>query len=106
MNIKELIGTRIKSLRQGKGLTQETLAEKIGISSKYLSSIERGKENPTLDTLIQLANALKVELFEIFLYAHEASNSEELKERIQSLIEKADVDRLRLATKLLRAVFH
>lgn len=106
MNIKESIGARIKSLRQGKGLTQETLAEKIGISSKYLSSIERGKENPTLDTLIQLALALEVELFEIFLYAHEVSNSKELKESIQSLIGEADVDRLRLATKLLRAVFH
>lgn len=106
MNIKELIGVRIKSLRQGKGLTQEALAEKVGISSKYLSSIERGKENPTLDTLIKLAKALKVELFEIFLYAHEASSSKVLRECIQSLIEEADVDRLRLATKLLRAVFH
>ena len=106
MDIKELIGARIKSLRQGKGLTQEALAEKSGISSKYLSSIERGKENPTLDTLIQLAKALKVELFEIFLYAHEVPSSEELRECIQSLIEEVDMDRLRLATKLLRAVFH
>jgi len=53
-----------------------------------------------------MAKALKVELFEIFLYAHEVSNSKELKESIQFLIEEADVDRLRLATKLLRAVFH
>ena len=106
MNIKELIGARIKSLRQRNALTQETLAEKIGISSKYLSSIERGKENPTLDTLIQLAKALKVELFEVFLYAHEVPNSKELRECIESLIEEVDIDRLRLATKLLRAVFH
>ena len=106
MSIKELIGSRIKSLRRGKGLTQEALAERIGISSKYLSSIERGKENPTLDTLIQLASALNVELFEIFLYAHEISNSKELKEGIQSLIEEADMDKLRFVTKLLRAVLH
>ncbi|OPY66473.1 MAG: HTH-type transcriptional regulator ImmR [Syntrophorhabdaceae bacterium PtaU1.Bin034] len=58
MSVKELVGRRIKEVRQAKGLSQEALSEKIGMSAKYLSSIEWGKENPTLDTLIKLADAL------------------------------------------------
>ena len=49
MDTKRLIGARIKSLRRGRGLTQEKVAEKTGISVNYLSRIERGLENPTLD---------------------------------------------------------
>jgi len=60
MEVKQLIGLRIKNLRRSKGLSQEELAEKMGISPKYLSSIERGKENPTLDTFIKLAEALNI----------------------------------------------
>lgn len=47
MTPKKLFGVRIKSLRERKGWTQENLAEKMDISPNYLSSIERGKENPT-----------------------------------------------------------
>ena len=46
--IKQGIGLRIKELRAKKSLTQEALAEKVGINPKYLSNIERGKENSSL----------------------------------------------------------
>ena len=48
MTVKELIGKRIKEARQARRLSQEALSEKVSLSAKYLSSIERGKENPTL----------------------------------------------------------
>ena len=41
-----MIGSRIQEIRTQKGITQDQLSEKVGISPKYLSSIERGKENP------------------------------------------------------------
>ena len=43
VDLKEMIGSRIQEIRNKKGLTQDQLSEKVGISSKYLSSIERGK---------------------------------------------------------------
>jgi transcriptional regulator with XRE-family HTH domain len=58
MNEKKLIGQRIKELRRGKGLYQEKLAELAETSPNYLSRIECGTENPTLDMLIKLTNAL------------------------------------------------
>lgn len=68
MEIKKLMGDRVKDLRLKKKFTQERLSEDIGINPKYLSSIERGKENPTLNMLIKLAVSLDVEMEQLFSY--------------------------------------
>ena len=52
------IGTRIKAGRVAAGLTQERLAEKVGISSTYLSAIECNVKDPKLATFIKIANAI------------------------------------------------
>ena len=59
METRKLVGMRIKGLRRGRGYSQEKLAEVTGINAKYLSSIERGEENPTLDLFIRLSQGLK-----------------------------------------------
>ena len=55
MDAKRVLGRRLKTLRKRVALTQEELAERAGINPKYISGIERGRENPTLDTLLRLA---------------------------------------------------
>jgi len=55
MYIKKQVGIRIKALRNMRGYSQERLAEIMGVNSKYLSSVERGKENPTFDFFLRLA---------------------------------------------------
>ena len=103
MNKKKLIGRRIKELRRSKELSQEKLAELAETSPNYLSRMERGTENPTLDMLIKLANALEVEMWEIFDFGHVASHKE-LKDAIQSFSKTSDESTLRLALKIIRAV--
>lgn len=103
MTYKELFGARIKSLREAKGWTQEALAEKMDISSNYLSSMERGKENPTFDMLIKFAEALKVEMWEMFDFGHEG-NTGELKDTVNKLLKEADNEKLKLLVKVARAV--
>jgi transcriptional regulator with XRE-family HTH domain len=103
MNEKKLIGQRIKELRKNRGLSQEKLAEKAETSPNYLSRMERGTENPTLDMLIKLSNALEVEMWEMFDFGHVKSHKE-LKESIRSIIKSADESSLRLALKVIRAV--
>ena len=49
------LGLRIKSLRTEKGLTQEKLAESLGISVEYVGKIERGKRTPSLDLVIAMS---------------------------------------------------
>lgn len=50
----------IKVCREYKKLTQEDLAEKVGISQAYISKLERGTGNPTIDQVIILSEALEV----------------------------------------------
>lgn len=100
---KAAFGVRIKSLREQNTWTQEFLAEKIGISTNYLTSIERGKENPTIEMLIKIAEGLRVELWELFDYGHEVGAGE-LKEMLKRFGNELSEERLRLAVKLFRAL--
>lgn len=100
---QELFGERIKGLRESKGWTQDVLAEKMDISKNYLSSIERGKENPTFDMLMKLSDSLKVEMWELFNFGHE-KGPKELKEMLKSFGNELPEEKLKLAVKLIRAM--
>lgn len=54
------IGKRIRTCREEKGWSQETFAEKIGLSVTYTGMIERGEKVPKLETFIRIANSLEV----------------------------------------------
>lgn len=60
-----LIGYRIKAARKAKGLSQSELSELIDKSVGYMSYIETGSKKPSLETLIQIANALDVTIDEL-----------------------------------------
>ena len=105
MNTKQMIGARIKEIRNKKGLTQEQLSEKMEINPKYLSSIERGNENPTLNTLIKLSESLEVDLSEIFSFI-QIEDPGERKSMITSLLDEADNEQLKVAFRVLSAVLH
>ena len=63
--IKTVIGGRIRSARQRRGMSLSELGRVSGIAKATLSNIEAGEANPTLDTLGQLSNALKTPLGEL-----------------------------------------
>lgn len=54
------IGQRIAKSRLQMGLKQNILAERLDISNNYLSSIERGKEKPSLEVIVNICNVLQV----------------------------------------------
>ena len=54
------VGTRLKKARIDKKMTQAQLAEAVDLSDNYISSIERGKAIPSLETFIMICNALDV----------------------------------------------
>lgn len=56
------IGTRIRLARRDAGLTQEKLAEKIGVSTVFVSQLESGSRAPGLETLVKLSQTLHVSL--------------------------------------------
>lgn len=103
MNEKKLIGERIQELRKKRKLSQEQIAERADISPNYLSRIECGKENPTLDMFIKLARALGTEMWEIFDFGHEGSTGQ-LTDTVNKLLKETDEEKLRLFVKVARAV--
>ena len=60
MDVRKLVGRNFARLRREKGLTQEEVEARSGFSQQYLSSLERGRRNPTVVTLYELARALDV----------------------------------------------
>ena len=100
---KKLFGARIKRLRESKGWTQEYLAERMDISSNYLSGMERGRENPAFDMLVKLSDAISADMWEIFDFRHEERPSE-LRKMLQDFAEEIDEEKLRLSLKIIRAI--
>lgn len=66
MGIKERFGQKVKLLRKDKGLSQEELAEKSSLNRPYISAIEQGKRNVSLEVMEKLAEALGIEIKEFF----------------------------------------
>lgn len=97
---KRLIGQRIKRLRKLKGLTQEKLAEKAGIDTKHLGSIETARNSTTLKTLNKISVTLGVEIGELF---HLRGGDGEIN-KIHDMIAIASNEQLRMISKVVRAV--
>ena len=71
---RQAFGARIKQLRAECGYTQEELADRIGVFRTYMSRIETGVGNPTLDMIHALADSLNVPVTSLF--EHAAANTE------------------------------
>lgn len=65
MDMRQLVGRNFARLRREKGLTQEQVEERSGLSQQYLSDLERGKRNPTIVTIYEIAQALGVSHMEL-----------------------------------------
>ena len=71
----KIIGKSIKQARKRKKLSQETLAEIIDKSSSYISYIETGKKHLSLETLVDIANALEVSADDLLVDSLKYSSS-------------------------------
>ena len=72
MDAKTLIGRFVRKLREDKGLTQDQVAAKTGISYQFLSGLENGRENFSIDVLESLSKALGVALPHLIGSAYES----------------------------------
>lgn len=70
MDIKVLLGKRIREYRLRYNMTQFQFAEKLGIDDKHLSRIELGKNMPQAETLQRLADVLGIEVKDLFEFSH------------------------------------
>ena len=65
--MRKLVGDNCARLRAERGWTQEELAERSGLSQQYLSDLERGKRNPTIVPIYEIAVAFEVSHVELVI---------------------------------------
>jgi transcriptional regulator with XRE-family HTH domain len=58
MDMRKLVGRNVRRIRGERQMTQEEFAERSGFSQQYISDLERGRRNPTIVSLYELAQAL------------------------------------------------
>ncbi|MBS4760833.1 MAG: helix-turn-helix transcriptional regulator [Clostridium sp.] len=97
---KSLLGKRIKELRKCKGMTQELLAEKVGIDSKHLSRVECGKNAPSFELLNRISAALQIELSLLFDTLH-LKTKKELINEIDNILERESEENIKTFYKII-----
>ncbi|MGV8838831.1 MAG: helix-turn-helix domain-containing protein [Bauldia sp.] len=66
MDVRIRVGRAIRGLRLDRGLSQEALAATADLHQTYLSDLENGKRNPSIDILARIALALQVDISDLF----------------------------------------
>lgn len=67
-NIHQLIARNIRKQRELLGVSQEKVALIAGLNRAYIGYIERGERKPSVETLEKIAKALKVKLYQLFIF--------------------------------------
>lgn len=67
MSIQVLFGKNVRLAREKKGWSQDRLSEESGLHRTYISGIERGVRNPTIEIVQQIAMALDVDVPDLFI---------------------------------------
>jgi len=91
IEIKKLLGKRIKEIRIKRGLTQEKLAELVGVGERNLSKIECGDNFVTAGTLSKILSALHIKPKELFDFEHN-QEKENLKQELLKAITNETID--------------
>ncbi len=95
------IGRFLQDLRREKGITQEELAEKVGVARRTVSRWETGSNMPDLDILIELADYYDVDLREILNGERKSEQMDkELKETVLQVADYSNEEKARLLQRM------
>lgn len=95
------IGKMLQTLRKEKGMTQEQLAEKLGVARRTVSRRETGSNMPDLNMLIELSDFYAIDLREILSGERKSEQmNEEMKETVLQVAEYGNEDKARLLRRM------
>ena len=66
MSLREIVATNLRRLRHAKSMSQEELADRVGINRNYVGMLEREQHSATVDMLEKLAEVLEADPVEFF----------------------------------------
>ena len=64
-HVRKFLGTRLRALRKQRGLSQERLGERSGLSGKFIGEVERAEKSISIDSLYRVSVALEIPLREL-----------------------------------------
>lgn len=82
-DLKALLGAAIKAERSALGISQEELAYRADLHRTYISDVERGARNPSIESIEKLATALEISVSMLF---HQAGNGSQAKQLVEILL--------------------
>lgn len=103
----EKLGRRIRELRKAIGLTQAELAERTGISVNFIGTAERGVYSRSVKTLARIADALGLQLSELFNFPDVEKVSPEREYALKdlfNLVRDGDPESIRMVTDLAKTI--
>lgn len=100
---KKLLGKRIKDLRKQRDITQEQLAEQIGIEKRNLSNIENGHTFPS-KFLHKIAQAFNLTLPELFDFEHLKVDTQYMKEYIINHIDDTSDENITIIYRMMKSM--
>lgn len=103
-SLKKKLGARIQYLRKQQKLTQENLAEKVGMDTPNLSNIECGKRFMTAETLEKIALALNTTERELFNFNY-TDPQKYVRSDIDELLNMADSDDLLFFSQVIKSYY-
>jgi transcriptional regulator with XRE-family HTH domain len=68
MDVKAEYGKKVREIRKKEGVSQESLADLAGLDRTYISDIENGKRNVSIETIFKITEALKTPVVEFFKF--------------------------------------
>lgn len=98
--LNELIGRNIRKYRKESRLTQEQLAERVGVSTSFCANIERGGRSMSIQVLTKFANALNVSVDSLVRDPSEVDGQHT--ENIRALLSESSEDVSSLAEDIVR----
>ena len=102
-NTLNLFGSRVKELRKAKKITQEKLAELIGVEQQQICRIEKGGCFTTMETLEKMAEALDVPVDELFNFAHH-NETDALLAELNMILKKASASQIKLIYRIVNDI--
>lgn len=100
MNLKQIVGLRIKELRQRNKFTQSKLSELVEITPKHQSCIEMGKNYPSAELIEKYAKVFQMKSTEV-LYLEEKPSKQVLITKITEKLNKTSYEKLLILNKIL-----
>ena len=101
-NILKHLGSTIKKARLASKLTQDELAERIGVTSRYIMALENELKKPSFDVLCKLIRILVIPADSIFF--PEEEHTEDTKEQLTRMIEMCNERDLKIITATVKAI--